>query len=116
MNLRDIGVEGSNPFTRPFFVRSVLDTSVTFYTDDMGNTLAAKGLSAHSKRGLVVEEPEVVVHEADQPDFFADLLDADLLTCEHRTEVDFARVEADSTAHGHLHDAANGHSSLLGPW
>lgn len=32
--------------------RSVLDTSVTFHTDDIGNTLAANGLSAHSKRLL----------------------------------------------------------------
>jgi hypothetical protein len=49
----------------------------------------------------VVEEPQVVVHEADQPDFFLDLFDADVLTGEHCGEVDFARAEAHSAAHGH---------------
>jgi hypothetical protein len=43
-------VVGSIPTLATTSRRSVLDTSVTFYTDDMGNTLAANGLSAHSKR------------------------------------------------------------------
>ena len=46
------GVEGSIPSLSTISFGSVLDTSVTFYTDDMGNTLAANGLSAHSKRLL----------------------------------------------------------------
>ena len=36
----------------PISPRSVLDTSVTFYTEDMDNILAANGFSAHSKRLL----------------------------------------------------------------
>ena len=53
---------------------SIPVTSVTFYTEDMGNTFAAKGFVALSKRyALVVEETQVVLHEADQPDFFSRL-------------------------------------------
>lgn len=49
----------------------------------------------------MIEEPEVVLHEADQPDFFVDFLHADVLTREHRRQVDLARAEAHAAAHGH---------------
>jgi hypothetical protein len=37
-----------------------------------GNTLAVKGLGAHPA-APIVEEAQVVVHEADQPDVIGDL-------------------------------------------
>ena len=41
----------------------------------MGNTLAPKGvLGAPEPAGLVIEEPRVVFHEADEPDLARDLL------------------------------------------
>ena len=43
-------VGGSNPSGRANLSRSIPDTSVTVYTEDMGNTLASKGLGAHSTR------------------------------------------------------------------
>jgi len=49
----------------------------------------------------VVEEAQVVVHEADEPDLFADFRDADVLTGEHATQVYFATPDADSPALGH---------------
>jgi hypothetical protein len=53
----------------------------------------------------VVKEPEVVVHEADQPDFFVDLFDSNVLTGEDGREVDLARGEADPPTHGDGHGA-----------
>ncbi len=53
----------------------------------------------------MVEEPQVVVHEADQPDFFVDLFDADVLTGEDGGEINLARGEADAAAHGDGHRA-----------
>ncbi len=60
---------------------SIPDTWVTVYTGHIGNTLASKGFSAlvtlpHSW----VEEPQVVVHKAHQPDFVRHLSNADVLT------------------------------------
>ena len=46
----------------------------------------------------MVEEPQVVVHQAHQPDFIADLLDADVPAGEDRAQVDLAPAEADAAA------------------
>src|SRR5256886_16223690 len=51
--------------------------------------------------GLVVEVAEIVVHEGDQPDFLAHLLDAHLLPGEYGAEVDLLPIEADAPACGH---------------
>ena len=48
----------------------------------------------------MIEVPEVIVHEADEPDVLAHLLDADALAREDGTEIDFASIEADAPARG----------------
>jgi hypothetical protein len=53
----------------------------------------------------MVEEPQVIVHAADQPDFFVDLFHADVLAGEDSREVDPARGEADAATHGDDHGA-----------
>ncbi len=50
---------------------------------------------------LVVEVAEIVVHEADEPNLLADLLDADALAGEDGAEIDFLPIEADAPACGH---------------
>jgi hypothetical protein len=40
-----------------------------------------------------VEEAQVIVHEADQPDVISDFEYADVLASEHPTEIDFAPAE-----------------------
>ena len=42
----------------------------------------------------MIEEAQVVLHEADQPDFIADFLDADVLTRQRGSEIDFAVADA----------------------
>ena len=65
----------------------------------MGNTLALEGIrGAFDAPGLVIEEAQVVVHEAHQPDLLGDLLDADVLSGEHLTEIDLATPDADAAA------------------
>jgi hypothetical protein len=44
----------------------------------------------------VIKEPQVVVHKADQPDLFRDLLDADILSGEDLTEIDLTPPDADA--------------------
>jgi hypothetical protein len=46
----------------------------------------------------VIEEAQVVVHKADQPDLLADFRDADVLSGEHGTQVDFPTTDADAAA------------------
>jgi hypothetical protein len=48
----------------------------------------------------VIEESKVVLHEGDEPNPVAHLLDADVLPGEHLTQVDFALAEADTAAMG----------------
>lgn len=50
--------------------------------------------------GLVVEVSQIVVHEADEPDVVAGLLDADGLSVEDGTEIDLALMEANTAACG----------------
>ena len=46
----------------------------------------------------MVEETQIIVHEADKPDLVVDLLDADFLAGEDRAEVYFLPSEADAAA------------------
>ena len=65
----------------------------------MGNTLAANGfLCAFHPSSLVIEEAEVIAHEADQPDLLGHLSNAHFLIGERTTEIDLAATYADSTA------------------
>ena len=48
----------------------------------------------------MVEVPEIVIHEADEPDVVGHLLDADALAGEDGAEIDFPSIEADSPARG----------------
>ena len=62
------------------------DTWVTDYTGDIGNTFALEGaFDGLQPAGFVIEVTEIVVHEADEPNVVADLLDADLLAGKHGT-------------------------------
>jgi len=65
-------------------------TRLTPCTERVGSTLDAVA--------LVVEEAQVVVHEADQPDVNGYLPNADGLTGEHLAEIDFASTEARAAA------------------
>jgi hypothetical protein len=68
----------------------------------MGNTLCPERiLRAFHAPCFLIEEPQVVVHEAHQPDLLGNLLDADLLASEHVTQVDLAPRDADASAGGH---------------
>ncbi len=49
----------------------------------------------------MVEVAEIVVHEADEPNLLADLLDADALAGEDGARIDLLPVEADAPACGH---------------
>ena len=46
----------------------------------------------------MVEVPEIVVHEGNEPNFFAHLFNSHLLTGEDGAEIDFLPIEADAPA------------------
>jgi hypothetical protein len=46
----------------------------------------------------VIEEAQIVVHKAHQPDFLAHLLDADVLSGKDDAQIDLATAEADPAA------------------
>ena len=48
----------------------------------------------------MIEEPYVVIHKADEPDFIAYFLHAHVLSGEDGTEIDFASTEADAATVG----------------
>ena len=48
----------------------------------------------------MIEEAQVIFHKADEPDFIADLLNADVLAGEDGAEVDLPFAEADTAALG----------------
>ena len=50
---------------------------------------------------LVIKVPQVVVHEADEPDVLVDLGDAHLLSGEDSAQVHLALLVADPAARGH---------------
>ena len=47
-----------------------------------------------------IDEAEIVVHEADDPNAVVDLLDAEALTGEHGSDVDALAMHADAAAGG----------------
>ena len=49
---------------------------------------------------LVVEIPQIIVHEAGQPDMVLDLFDADGLTGKDEAEVDLLAIVANAAAGG----------------
>jgi len=51
--------------------------------------------------GLVVEIPQIVLHEGDEPDALADLRQADILPGKHRTEIYLLSAKADAAAVRH---------------
>ena len=55
-------------------------------------------LRATETTGVVVEEPQVVIHKAQHPDSIADFYGPDVLTGEHRAQIDLAASEADAAA------------------
>ena len=61
----------------------------------MSNTFGSKGFCAHHASCLVIEEAEVPVHDADEPDLVGDLFDADVLTGKDLAEIDLAATDAD---------------------
>ena len=76
---------------------SVPDTWVAVYSGDIGNTFGPKGFrDGLQPAGLVVEVPQVMIHESDEPNVVAHLFDADVLTGEDGTEIDLLAVEADT--------------------
>jgi hypothetical protein len=56
----------------------------------MGDSRAERIFDRLESTRLIVEIPQVVVHEADQPNVFGGLLDTDLLAGKHLTEIDLA--------------------------
>ena len=53
---------------------------------------------AFDATGLVIEEPQVVVHKGYQPDFLLDFFDADILSGKHLAQVYLAPSNADPPA------------------
>ena len=51
-------------------------------------------------RALVVKEPQVVMHEGDEPDALADLFDADGLASQGFAEADLFSIDAEPAAAG----------------
>jgi hypothetical protein len=49
---------------------------------------------------LQIDIAKIVVHEADEPNVLADLLEADALTGEDGAEIDLLAIEADAPAPG----------------
>jgi hypothetical protein len=66
----------------------------------MGHSSTEGVFGAFDPSRLLIEEPQIVFHKADQPDFVADLADPDLLTCEHLAQVDLAFADADAPTGG----------------
>ena len=59
------------------------------YSRDMGNSFGPNGLSIRlESAGLIVEIPQVVIHEGHQPEVIVGLSDADLLFGKNRADVD----------------------------
>ena len=48
----------------------------------------------------MIEEPQIVLHETDEPDLLGDFFDADVLAGEDLTQVDLATADTDAAAGG----------------
>jgi hypothetical protein len=77
-------VGSSNLSSRATLAWSIPVTWV--YTRDMGNFSTEGIWGTLDAISLVIEEPQVVVHEADQPDLLSDFTEADILTGEGRAD------------------------------
>jgi hypothetical protein len=63
----------------------------------MGNSFAPRFESAF----CVIEVPQIIIHEADEPKPVFDLFDAaDALSCKDLAQIDFAGLEADAATGG----------------
>jgi hypothetical protein len=66
-----------------------------------GEHFRGEGIAGASESTcLVIEEPQVVIHKTEQPDFIAGLLDADIFASEDGTEIDLSASETDAAAVG----------------
>jgi len=103
-DLGTVGVAATSAYTNRFFFTftNFIQPTTLYATTEDGSVAEVKRMPAmFDATGLVIEEPQVVVHEAHQPNVFRDLLDAYVLTGEDAAEVDLATVEADAPAAGH---------------
>jgi hypothetical protein len=66
---------------------------------------AERVFGASDVRGLVIEEAQIVLHEADEPDLVADFLDANVPTGEGRSEINLASADARVPALSHRDSA-----------
>ena len=48
----------------------------------------------------MIEEPQILVHKAHEPDFLADLLEADVLSGKYSAQVDLSTTDADPAVTG----------------
>ena len=49
---------------------------------------------------LVIKKPQIVMHEADQPDFVSDFFDANILTSKNLAQVDLTPSDANPATGG----------------
>ena len=77
-------VVGSNP-TGPITTQGVCsgDLADSLFRRHRGHLSTEGVFGALHSIGLLIEEAQIVVHKADEPDLLAHFADADLLTCEH---------------------------------
>src|SRR5580692_3924189 len=75
-------------------------------TGDIGNGRRAERV-VEGLQGLLlqVEVSQIVMHEADEPNALVDFLDAKLLACQHRGDVDLLAMKAEPAAGGDDHIA-----------
>ena len=78
-----------------------------------GHFWSERVLDGFKPAGFVVEVAEIVVHEADQPNLLADLLDADALAGEDGAEIDLLPIEADAPACGHDDGSCRGNGNRV---
>jgi hypothetical protein len=75
--------------------------SLTFYTGDMVDFSTEGVWGTFDAIARIVEEAQVIVHKANQPNVISDFAHADVLTGEHATEIDLAPAEAQTPTLGH---------------
>ena len=82
--------------------RSIPDTWVTDYSEDIGNTFASERVfDGLEPARLVIEVTEIILHEADEPDLVGNLFDAHLLAGKRSAQVNLLPVVTDSAVLGH---------------
>src|SRR3984893_9167979 len=104
--VRDQEVEGSNPFapTISFMVRPGHIGYRSYRTHRLH--FWAKRVSERLQSFfLQIDVAQIVIHKADQPNTFFDLLDTNSLPREDRAEINFFAVETDTSAVGDVNGA-----------